>query len=238
MTQTVGGATGLGAPVAGLTAQAGAAVSSVGANIAAGVGNAQANDVALSAIDGNAVLRLAEVFGIAEASRILNRESGLLGLAGASDMRALHGAGTPEAAFAVDHFCYWAIRHAGSLIAAMGGVDALCFTGGIGENDSKVRGRILQGLDFMGLTPDHAKAILAAGADCVTLGDHAFDQKDMLSFIETEPRIIRPINFSKVAPGKGWRVFSATQGRKVLVAQVLGQVPRPELHRSDKLHLI
>ena len=107
-------------------------------------------------IDGNAVLRLAEVFGIAEASRILNRESGLLGLGGASDMRALHGAGTPEAAFAVDHFCYWALRHAGSLIAAMGGVDALCFTGGIGENDSKVRGRILQGLDFMGLTPDHA----------------------------------------------------------------------------------
>jgi metallophosphoesterase (TIGR00282 family) len=75
-----------------------------------------------------------------------------------------------------------------------------------------------------GLTPDHAKLILAAGADCITLGDHAFDQKDMLSFIETEPRIIRPINFSKVAPGKGWRVFTATQGRKVLVAQVLGQV--------------
>jgi metallophosphoesterase (TIGR00282 family) len=91
------------------------------------------------------------------------------------------------------------------------------------------------GLDFVvvngenassgaGLTPEHAKALLAAGADCLTLGDHAFDQKDMLSFIETEPRIIRPINFSKVAPGKGWRVFSATQGRKVLVAQVLGQV--------------
>lgn len=75
-----------------------------------------------------------------------------------------------------------------------------------------------------GLTPDHAKAILAAGADCITLGDHAFDQKDMLSFIETEPRIIRPLNFSKVAPGKGFRVFTATQGRKVLVAQVLGQV--------------
>lgn len=76
----------------------------------------------------------------------------------------------------------------------------------------------------MGLTGDHAKLILAAGADCITLGDHAFDQKDMMSFIETEPRIIRPINFSKIAPGKGYRVFTATQGRKVLVAQVLGQV--------------
>lgn len=75
-----------------------------------------------------------------------------------------------------------------------------------------------------GLTPEHAKGLLDAGADCLTLGDHAFDQKDMLAFIEQEPRILRPINFSKVAPGKGWRVFTATQGRKVLVAQVLGQV--------------
>ncbi|MCC6864220.1 MAG: TIGR00282 family metallophosphoesterase [Rhodobacteraceae bacterium] len=76
----------------------------------------------------------------------------------------------------------------------------------------------------MGLTPEHAKVILAAGADCITLGDHAFDHKDMLQFIETEPRIVRPLNFSKVAPGKGFRIFEATQGRKVLVAQVLGQV--------------
>jgi 2',3'-cyclic-nucleotide 2'-phosphodiesterase len=91
------------------------------------------------------------------------------------------------------------------------------------------------GLDFVvvngenasqgiGLTPEHAKALLAAGADVVTLGDHAFDQKDMLSFIETEPRIIRPLNFSKVAPGRGAGVFEATRGRKVLVTQVLGQV--------------
>lgn len=91
------------------------------------------------------------------------------------------------------------------------------------------------GLDFIvvngenassgvGLTPDHARVILQAGADCITLGDHAFDQKEMLSFIETEPRILRPVNFSKVAPGKGFRIFTATQGRKVLVAQVLGQV--------------
>jgi metallophosphoesterase (TIGR00282 family) len=76
----------------------------------------------------------------------------------------------------------------------------------------------------VGLSADHAKAILAAGADCITLGDHAFDQKEMMSFIETEPRILRPLNYAKTAPGKGARVFSATNGRKVLVAQVLGQV--------------
>ncbi|KAA9010216.1 TIGR00282 family metallophosphoesterase [Histidinibacterium aquaticum] len=75
-----------------------------------------------------------------------------------------------------------------------------------------------------GLSPDHAKLILEAGADAITLGDHAFDQKDMMGFCETEPRIVRPLNFSKAAPGKGARLFDAPGGRKVLVAQVLGQV--------------
>jgi len=75
-----------------------------------------------------------------------------------------------------------------------------------------------------GLTGSHAKLLLDAGADCITLGDHAFDQKDMLQFIDTEPRIIRPMNFAKSAPGKGARVFDVGGGRKILVAQVLGQV--------------
>ena len=74
-----------------------------------------------------------------------------------------------------------------------------------------------------GLTAVHAKALLEAGADCVTLGDHAFDQKDMLQFIETEPRVLRPINFAKSAPGRGAALFEA-RGRRVLVAQALGQV--------------
>ena len=100
-------------------------------------------------IDGNAVLRLAEVHGVDGAGHILNRTSGLLGLGGLSDMRALQAAGTAEARFAVDHFCYWAIRHAGSMIAAMGGLDAIAFTGGIGENDAGVRGRIVQGLAYV-----------------------------------------------------------------------------------------
>lgn len=76
----------------------------------------------------------------------------------------------------------------------------------------------------MGLTGEHAKLLLAAGADVVTLGDHAFDQKDMLRFIETEPRVIRPLNYAKDAPGKGARLFEDRRGRKVLVTQVLGQV--------------
>ena len=104
---------------------------------------------------------------------------------------------------------------------------------GVAEKLPKLRAD--WGLDFVvvngenasqgaGLTGEHAKALLDAGADCLTLGDHAFDQKEMMQFIEQEPRIIRPLNFSKVAPGKGFRIFEATQGRRILVTQVLGQV--------------
>ncbi len=75
-----------------------------------------------------------------------------------------------------------------------------------------------------GLSPAHAQGLLQAGADCLTLGDHAFDQRDMLQYITTEPRILRPLNFSRAAPGQGARLFEATRGRKILVTQVLGQV--------------
>ena len=76
----------------------------------------------------------------------------------------------------------------------------------------------------MGLSGSHARLLLEAGADCVTLGDHAFDQKDMLLFIKTEPRIIRPLNIARDAPGRGAAVFDTSRGRKVLVAQALGRV--------------
>ncbi|NNF72613.1 MAG: YmdB family metallophosphoesterase [Rhodobacteraceae bacterium] len=76
----------------------------------------------------------------------------------------------------------------------------------------------------VGLSAAHAKDLLEAGVDVITLGDHAFDQKDMLQFITTEPRILRPLNFAKDAPGRGAGVFDAGRGRKILVTQVLGQV--------------
>ena len=99
-------------------------------------------------IDGNAVLGLATLHGIDGAADILNRRSGLMGLGGSSDMRDLHTARTPDARFAIDHFCYWAARHAGSMMVAMGGVDAIAFTGGIGEHDMVVRGAIADRLTW------------------------------------------------------------------------------------------
>lgn len=123
-------------------------------------------------IDGNAVLRLAELHGIENTARILNRESGLLGLGGHSDMRALQSAGTPEAAFAIRHFTYWVIRHAGSMIAAMGGLDAVAFTGGIGENDAGLRAAIMEGLKWAGPVPVFvvpAEEERSIAADALTL---------------------------------------------------------------------
>lgn len=105
-------------------------------------------------IDAEAVLRLAGDVGIARCADILNRESGLLGLGGSSDMRALTQGDGARARFALEHFRYWATRHAGSMVAAMGGCDAIAFTGGIGENDATTRRAILNGLGFLGVTVD------------------------------------------------------------------------------------
>lgn len=114
-------------------------------------------------IDANAVLRLVEDHGLERTKQILNNESGLLGLSGGkSDMRQLMLDHTEENDFAVEHFCYWSLRHAGSLIAAMEGLDAIAFTGGIGENAVGVRARILRGLEWIGVqmnaTANHANA--------------------------------------------------------------------------------
>jgi acetate kinase len=109
-------------------------------------------------IDGMAVLRLAEERGTGEAARILNRESGLKGLAGTNDMAALLRRDDAEARFAVAHFCYWAARHGASAAAAMGGADALAFTGGIGENAPAIRNDIAARLGFLGPLPVHVVA--------------------------------------------------------------------------------
>jgi acetate kinase len=108
-------------------------------------------------IDANAVLRLAELHGIETIKTMLNNQSGLAGLSGGkSDMRNLMQDHGRDSAFAIRHFIYWSLRHAGSLIAAMQGVDAIAFTGGIGENSPDIRAGILTGLAWLGLEFDPA----------------------------------------------------------------------------------
>ena len=93
--------------------------------------------------------------GLSATDTLLNKQSGLLGLAGTNDMKTLLDRTDAEAAFAVDHFCYWAARHAGSAIVAMGGIDAVAFTGGIGENAAPVRDKIMAHLSCFGDLPVH-----------------------------------------------------------------------------------
>ncbi|MEP3442289.1 MAG: acetate/propionate family kinase [Sulfitobacter sp.] len=107
-------------------------------------------------IDAGAVLRLVRMFGVDEADHLLHNASGLLGLSGLSaDMRTLEAAQTPDAQFAIDHFCYWIARQAGSLVSAMGGVDAIAFTGGIGENSALIRNAITDHLQWLGSIPTY-----------------------------------------------------------------------------------
>lgn len=106
-------------------------------------------------IDGMAVLRMATDHGIDGAAHLLNHDSGLRALGGTNDMAQLLATDSDAARFAVDHFCYWAARQAGSAIVAMGGLDAIAFTGGIGENAGPVRERTLRHLACFGSVPVH-----------------------------------------------------------------------------------
>jgi metallophosphoesterase (TIGR00282 family) len=75
-----------------------------------------------------------------------------------------------------------------------------------------------------GLTESHYAELRAAGADAVTLGDHAWDQRDTLTFIGREPHLLRPINFSHGAPGRGANLIEGRNGHRVLVVNAQGRV--------------
>jgi metallophosphoesterase (TIGR00282 family) len=77
-----------------------------------------------------------------------------------------------------------------------------------------------------GLTAAIAEDLFTAGADCLTLGDHAWDQREMLTHIERDTRIIRPLNYPDIAsaPGRGLNLFALPDGRRVGVVQLLGNV--------------
>lgn len=98
---------------------------------------------------------------VSETVRVLNKESGVLGLSGvSSDFRDLHaaaGQGHRRAALALDVFCYGVRKMIAGYAAAMGGVDTVVFTAGVGENSADTRARILRGLEFMGITCDEEK---------------------------------------------------------------------------------
>lgn len=75
-----------------------------------------------------------------------------------------------------------------------------------------------------GLTEPHYNGLREAGADVVTLGDHAFDQRDTLSYIAREPALVRPVNMPEGTPGRGATMIEGRNGHRVLVVNALGRV--------------
>lgn len=76
----------------------------------------------------------------------------------------------------------------------------------------------------IGLTKPTAKEILDAGADVITLGNHAFSKLDLHAYMDHEPRIIRPANYPDGVPGRGYGVFKAASGHEVAVVNLVGRV--------------
>jgi acetate kinase len=117
------------------------------------------------ALDPGVVLHLFQSIGLSanEVETLLYKKSGLLGISGISnDMRQLLGRAEPDARLAVDYFVYRAAKEIGALAAVLGGLDALVFTAGIGENSAEIRQRICEASAWLGIELD-AKANAAKG---------------------------------------------------------------------------
>lgn len=109
-----------------------------------------------------------EGYDVDALTRLLYHESGLKGLSGlSSDMRVLEAAGTAEAAEAIAYFVHRIRRELGALAAVLGGLDALVFTAGIGENSAAIRAAVCRGMDWLGIVLDEAAN--AAGATLISL---------------------------------------------------------------------
>ena len=114
-------------------------------------------------VDPSALTYIAEKENLspADVNRICNKESGMLGISGVSndnrDIAAAAEAGNKRAQLAVDMQRYEILKFVGSYIAAMNGVDAIAFTGGIGENDPGLRKTVCESLEFVGVKLDEEK---------------------------------------------------------------------------------
>jgi acetate kinase len=112
------------------------------------------------ALDPGVVLYLMDERGmnVRQIEDLIYNKSGLLGVSGISaDMRTLRNTSAPEARHAIDLFVYRIVREIGSLVAALGGIDGLVFTGGIGENDARTRAEVAAGCAWLGVKIDESR---------------------------------------------------------------------------------
>ena len=75
-----------------------------------------------------------------------------------------------------------------------------------------------------GLLPAQADAIFSAGADVITMGNHTWDKQQIVKYMERNPYIIRPANYTRRAPGRGWGVFDGPRGLRIRVVDLIGRV--------------
>lgn len=96
------------------------------------------------------------------------------------------------------------------------------------------------GLDFVvacgenaahgfGITVKICEALFAAGVDVITTGNHAWDQREIIDYIPTEPRLLRPLNYAEGTPGLGAGLYQTADGRRVAVCQVMGRLFMPPI---------
>jgi acetate kinase len=120
-------------------------------------------------------------------TRLIYNESGLKGLSGLSnDMRDLEAAGTEAARQAIDYFVYRIRKELGALAAALGGLDALVFTAGIGENSASIRAAVCDGMDWLGIALDPARnaareTVISSPASRVTVLRIPTDEERMIA---------------------------------------------------------
>ena len=139
---------------------------------------------------------------IDEMLNVLNKKSGMEGLSGvSSDFRDLENAaaeGNQKAALARDKFAYEVRKYVGAYAAAMGGVDAVIFTAGVGENDAGVRADVCRGLDFMGVKLD-ADANNVRGKETVI---SAADSPVKVLLIPTNEELMIAMDTASIVSGK------------------------------------
>ncbi len=140
-------------------------------------------------IDPGILIHLMQEKGLepGEVADVLYTQSGLLGLSGISqNMRALLDSHEDNAAEAVEYFCYQAQLHLARLTGALGGLDRVVFTGGIGENSAEIRGRICAGLGYLGINLDsHANksgdTVISKPGARVTVDARTTDEEMMIA---------------------------------------------------------
>lgn len=136
----------------------------------------------------------------AEVDTLMNKKSGVAGVSGVSsdfrDLTAASKEGNTRAQLALDMFTYQVKKYIGAYAAAMGGVDVIVFTAGVGENDAATRKAITDGLEYMGVKVDNAKNEFRGTVDI-----SADDAKVKTLVIPTNEELMIAIDTRKIVEG-------------------------------------